>query len=182
MLKWGIWLQKSVLTKKERYVSTKGKCTKKDVKWQTNGNLRNITIDESSGSSSAMSNSTGGDVGVSEDYFKERNTEVRPDKDLSFPFRISSQPGNALIIPCPAAAGCCSLQSMSTDTSMTNLVSPSVNFRPSRSSHQAQAQVPQILQGRFASELQQDGRMSAPGYDLPQLECVFTLLLGNLRA
>jgi len=131
-----------------------------------------------------MSNSTGGDVRVFEDDFKEPSTEVWPEKDLLFSFRISSQSANALIILWPAAAARSSLQSTSTNTSMSNSVSPrpSVKFRPSGSSHQAQAQVPQLLQGRFASELQQDGRMSAPGFDLPQLEDAFTFLIANLRA
>ena len=78
-----------------------------------------------------MSYSTGGDVRASEYDFKEPNTEVWSDKDLLFSFRISSQPANAFIIPCPAAARR-SLQSTSTITSMPISVSPSLSVNFSR--------------------------------------------------
>ena len=81
-----------------------------------------------------------------------KTTEVRRHKDLFFPSISSSQHTPSV------AAARCSFQSVSSDTLTTASVSPT--SKPSRSSPYAQAQVPRLLQGRIASEFQQDGRRS----------------------
>jgi len=88
------------------------------------GGASSWTAGGSSGSSSPMSNSTGGDARATGDVLQKQSHEVWQDKDIFFPLRISSQ------IPCPVAAARCPSQLMSSNTLMPAAVSPSpsVNF------------------------------------------------------
>lgn len=52
----------------------------------------------------------GGNAEVSEDGFKESNTEAWRNKNLFFFFRIASQQASILIISCPVVAARCLFQ------------------------------------------------------------------------
>jgi len=89
------------------------------------GGASSWTLGGSSGSSSPMSNSTGGDARAPGDVLKKQSSECWPDNDVFFSFRISSQ------TPCPVAAARCPLHLMSSNNLMAASVSPSpsVNFK-----------------------------------------------------
>lgn len=121
--------RKSVLTEKG-YIHTYEEFTR-NKKWQTNTLLRGWhyrTVSGSSRLSSPISNSTGGDDRVHDYDLKKPSAEDWPDKGLYF-LSISSQQSNLLTLS--AAAVCCLLQSVSSDSSIPASVSPgpSANFQ-----------------------------------------------------
>ena len=126
MLKWGGWLQTIYFDQEKKRYSYLRKFTGNEMSKMTiqGGGGPSWSVGGSSGSSSPMSNNTGGDARVPEDDVNKSSTEVCRDKELFFSFRISQQVSN-LIIPCLVLAAGCSFESVSSNTLKPVSLSPS---------------------------------------------------------
>jgi hypothetical protein len=93
-------------------------------------------------------------------------SEVRRHAYRSFSFRVSSHQASVpIILVCFLLLAASSSQCPQTPRCQHQLVlSRQLTSKPSWSSPQAQAQVPQLLQGRFGSQVKNGGRTCDPDY------------------